>query len=445
MREHVANAAYGVLDYAAYPIGMLLVAPIVLHKLGAAEYGIWTIATAAVSTGGIIASGFGDANIQHVASLRGSGDSSALERSVQSMMAINLMLGATLALIGYLLAPYAARHIATVDASQQRACLVALRIASVLMLVRAVESVGISTQRAFERYGAAVRISLAVRVLSLAAAAALAYAGHGSASIVAVTGALFVIGTWVQLLRLRQFLGKISLWPKFYQETMRTLFGFGIFSWLLAIAGVVFGQVDRLFLGVSLGAVAVASYALCVQLAQPVFGLTAAGLHFLFPYLSGRMSTLSTAELKQTLLRAFGCNLLFVASGTALLFLFGTRMLHAWAGEAIARTAAPVLPLVVVGSALLGLSVTGVYAMLALGLVRTVAWLSVAGGTVMLLTMPWFLHHNGMRGLATARLCYGSFSLLLYLPLLRFLRTGNEALPPALVATQGQFQGGSQT
>jgi len=65
MSKHFTNAAYGVLDYASYPIGMLLVAPVVLHKLGASEYGLWIIATALISAGGIIASGFCDANIPH--------------------------------------------------------------------------------------------------------------------------------------------------------------------------------------------------------------------------------------------------------------------------------------------------------------------------------------------------------------------------------------------
>ena len=73
MRAHLANAGYGLLDYAAYPIGMLLVAPIVLRNMGAAQYGIWAIVTATVSMGSIIASGFGDANIQHVSSQRGLG------------------------------------------------------------------------------------------------------------------------------------------------------------------------------------------------------------------------------------------------------------------------------------------------------------------------------------------------------------------------------------
>jgi O-antigen/teichoic acid export membrane protein len=67
MSRNLTNAVYGVLDYASYPFGMLLAAPIILHKLGASEYGLWMIATAVVSAGGIIASGFCDANIQRVA------------------------------------------------------------------------------------------------------------------------------------------------------------------------------------------------------------------------------------------------------------------------------------------------------------------------------------------------------------------------------------------
>jgi O-antigen/teichoic acid export membrane protein len=426
MRAHLANAAYGVLDYAAYPAGMLLVAPVVLHHLGIAQFGIWTVATAAVNTGGIVASGFGDANIQRVASLRGSGDRPALGDAVRCMIGINLILGAVLALAGWLLAATAARHIEPSDLVQQQSCLISLRIASGLMLVRALETVCVSTQRAFERYGAAVRIGIGVRLLTLAVAAALAYTGRGTASIMGESAVLMVLGTGAQFIRLHQLLGDVILWPAFNREATRALFGFGIFSWLQAIAGVVFGQVDRLLLGVSLGAVAVASYALCVQLAQPVFGLTASGLHFLFPYLSGRVATVSSAEIRRTLLKAFACNLVLVAAGTALLLGFGDRILHAWAGEAIARAAAPIFPLIVIGSALLGLSVTGTYALLALGSARSVAWLSLAGGATMILTMVWLLPHSGVRGLAIARLCYGSCALLVYAPLLRRVSSGKQ-------------------
>src|ERR1700688_4008551 len=111
MKVHVVNAAYGVLDYAAYPLGMLVVAPVVLHNVGVERFGVWAVATAAVNAGGIIASGFGDANIQHIASRRRGADHGALLRAVRSMMGINLLLGSTLAVLGWVVAPVAAMHV----------------------------------------------------------------------------------------------------------------------------------------------------------------------------------------------------------------------------------------------------------------------------------------------------------------------------------------------
>ena len=93
---------------------------------------------------------------------------------------------------------------------------------------------------------------------------------------------------------------------------MKALIGFGAFSWLQAVSGVLVSQADRLFLGVSLGAVAVASYALCTQLAQPIYGFAASGLHFLFPHLAERSAVQGLSGTRKAVLIAFFCNLLFV-------------------------------------------------------------------------------------------------------------------------------------
>jgi O-antigen/teichoic acid export membrane protein len=147
--------------------------------------------------------------------------------------------------------------------------------------------------------------------------------------------------------------------------------------------------------------------------------------------------TISASEFKRTVARAFAANLLFVSAGAGVLLVFGTRLLRAWAGETIAREAAPIFSLVVIGSALLGLSVTGTYVMLALGRVRTVTWFCVAGSMAMLLMMWWLLPIGGMRGLAIARLCYGSFSLLLYFPLARVLIADGRTAMSASVGIPG--------
>ena len=143
MRKHLTNAAYGVVDYISYPFGMLLVAPIVLHRLGAAEYGLWMVATAVVSAGGIIASGFCDANIQRVARLRG--EATQRPRPYRTQHSWHQPCSwPVLGVLVWLAAPSAALRIAAARQLPLQECLISLRIASALILVRAVESVAVA-------------------------------------------------------------------------------------------------------------------------------------------------------------------------------------------------------------------------------------------------------------------------------------------------------------
>jgi O-antigen/teichoic acid export membrane protein len=102
--------------------------------------------------------------------------------------------------------------------------------------------------------------------------------------------------------------------------------------------------------------------------------------------------------------------------------LFGQSILRSWAGAEIAQSSASIFPVIVWSSALLGLNVTGTYALLAFGRVRILTWINLTAGAAMLLFMVWMLPRLGTYGLALARLCYGSITLLLYLPLVRELR-----------------------
>jgi O-antigen/teichoic acid export membrane protein len=124
---------------------------------------------------------------------------------------------------------------------------------------------------------------------------------------------------------------------------------------------------------------------------------------------------------------ALSCNVIFVAMTTGVLLLFGGRILHAWAGPEVARGAAPVLPVIIWSSALMGLNVTATYALLALGRVRIVTWFNLAGGTTMLLLMLCLAPRFGIRGIAIARLAYGLIALAMYYPLIRVLFDMNYA------------------
>jgi O-antigen/teichoic acid export membrane protein len=432
MRAHLSNAAYGVLDYLAYPVGMLIVAPVALRNLGVAQFGVWMMANAALTTGSVFASGFGDANIRHVSMGRAGKDHANLLRAVRSTMGIHVTLGAATALIAWILAPAAAAHATSSSTDLRVECLWSLRIVSLLILARAIETVCVSTQRAYERYGVAVRLSLAARLLALAAAAVLPMLKRGVASVMIAMAIFTVASLGLQLLELRRLLGANSLLPSFDAKATYALLGFGCFSWIQAISGIVVGQADRLITGVYLGAAALASYSMCAQIAQPIYGIAASGLHFLFPYVSARGSTDSFTSLRRTILVAFAANLLVSAACASILLLFGTRLLTLWGGKSIAASGS-VLPLLVWSTAAQALSVTGSYTMLALGRVRLVTLLNLCGGGAMLLATRWLLPIYGMQGIATARLFYGPFTLLVYIPLAAMLFRNARVPSPTVV------------
>jgi O-antigen/teichoic acid export membrane protein len=258
------------------------------------------------------------------------------------------------------------------------------------------------------------------------------------------TAFFLVFGTYVQFIQLRRLIKTVSFRPLFRAKEIRILLSSGIFVWLQALGSVIFGQFDRILLGISMGATVVASYSLCVQFAHPIFGLTASGLHFVFPYLSGRVGTISRVALKQTLAKIFFCNLLLVVCGAGLLLLFGNHLIRIWAGLVVAHSTARIFPMIILSSALMGLSVSGTYAMQAFGHFRTVALIGLGGRAAMLLLMIYLLHHIGLQGLATTRVCYGAIGLLVYLPLLRQLIIQKRTAPSFCLVAPYEFQEGSK-
>ena len=426
LKNQISNAIFGVLDYLAYPLGMLAIAPLALRSLGTDRYGIWMIAVSTISTGAIVASGFGDANIRIVAMQRATGNHENVIRAVRSTMGIHLFLGCALAIAGWILAPIATLKLVSGTSGLRADCLWTLRIACLLIPVRAIESVCVSTQRAYERYGSALRISAIARLVCLACAGVLPFIAHTVVSILVATLLISAYGVWLQIAQLRTLLDADDLLPALDRETTRALLSFGVFAWIQAVSGLVFGQLDRLIAGIAFGAAAVAAYSICVQMSQPIYGLVAAGLHFLFPRLSVQHALDDRAGVRRTVLLGFCANLLIVVLGASVVLAFGPAILSRLAGVELAHQCAPLLPVIVWSTAFSGLGVAGAYSMLALGRAKTLTCFTLAGGILMSISMSWLARRYGLQGMAWSRMLYGPITCMVYIPLVVFLNSRSK-------------------
>jgi O-antigen/teichoic acid export membrane protein len=414
-RRGYSNALYGVADYLALPLGMLLAAPFLLGHLGTAQYGVWILASAAVSSGGIVSGGFGDAVIKYVGDCRGRRDWPGITRIVRSMISINLILSGIVAIVLWYFAPYVSRHIAKVDLALASICLRSLRIGSGLLLIKSVESVFISTLRAFETYGPTVLISICSRAAILASAIVLTSCRRNVVWIMVATVFISTFGTVAQALALRARIGGFSPMPSWHRKTVRDIAAFGSFSWLQAISGIAFSHADRFFVGFFIGAPAVAYYGLCVQAAQPIHGLISSGMHFLFPHLSTRYPIVPLSEIRRKIILAFKVNGILVFVLSLPLVALGSRFLSWWVGPAFGQQSLLMFPTIVCSFAFLGMNVTAHYALLAVGHVRVVTYLNLVAGIAMLLTMAMLIPQHGLQGAALARLVYGPITCLAYL------------------------------
>jgi O-antigen/teichoic acid export membrane protein len=411
-RESAGNAAYSIAEYIAQPVSMLLAAPFLVHKLGLQQYGIWMLVSAILGSMGILSTGFGDATVKYVSTYRGQNNLAGVQRTIRATLSINMFLGGLLGILVWLIAPFSVEHIFKIEPMFHLASIQAIRISAVILLLRSVESVFVSTLRAFERYGPPVRLNVFLRCIVVISAVALAATGRGVVAIMAATlfwSALVVV---LQVLSARRVVGALNPFPTIAKDAVAEVFSFGCFSWLQALAGVGFTYADRFLVAAMLGAEPVAIYVLCVQAAQPIHGLSAAAFNFVFPHISSRHEAGEIHGPRRVfrfaLLSSLGLSFAFGLP----LIIFGRPILQLWMGADFARQAHAVLAVLVFAFIVLALNIVPHNALLALGQVRFVSSVNIVGGIVSLVVAAALIPSIGLVGAAIGRLLYGPITIL---------------------------------
>jgi len=406
-RESASNAAYSVAEYIAQPAASLLAAPFLVRHLGLAQYGIWMLVSAILGSMGILSTGFGDATVKYVSAYRGQNNSCGVERTIRATLTINTALGSLFGGLVWTAAPFLAHSVFKIEPEFQKVSIGAIQISAIILVVRSVESVFVSTLRAFQRYGPPVKLNVFLRSVVVVSAVVLSAIGRGVVDIMMATlfwSALVVV---LQAIAAQKVVGTFNVLPTLQYEALKEVFAFGCFSWLQALAAVVFGYADRFLVAAMLGTAPVAIYVLCVQATQPIHGLGAAAFNFLFPHISSRHEAGEVDAPRRVfrfaLLSSVGFSLLLALP----LILFGRPLLTLWMGPEFAQQGYVVLGVLAVAYVLLAVNVVPHYTLMALGKVRYVSIVNVLGGILSLCGAAMLIPPFGLLGASVGRLLYG--------------------------------------
>jgi len=249
----------------------------------------------------------------------------------------------------------------------------------------------------------------------------MALGGYGPTQILAWSLAVTITTASLQARAAVRIASLHTLMPSLTFSGVRELFTFGIFNWLQGLIGLLTSQADRFLVGYLLGPKALACYAICVQAASPIHGVSVAALQIIFPYFASRTAALNAITLRRKIALAFTANVAVVTMLTLPLLLAGHAILRRWMGEAFAAYATVPLQLTAVGFALMGLNVTGHFVLMAMGRVKLLALANMVGAIAMLGAIWTLAPAHGVTGAAAGRLLFGPIICLIYLPLARTL------------------------
>jgi O-antigen/teichoic acid export membrane protein len=411
------RALWSALDAAATPASTLAILAALVRTLSATDYGVLVIALAASGLSMAVNPAIAAVTTKFVSEL--SGERHTGGRTIAGVITVSLMTVAVIdlaMLLGTAVfneplslwvfggAVVRARHVGEV-----------LLLAVLAIGIQQIETVLAAAIRGLERFRRQALIELLSRLALTAVVTYVAWHTRSLEMILIAQSAVYLASMLVRAVALRRLLPDKRLFDLSGRAEAGTLFRYGGWMWLTALAGAAYTSADRIMVGRSLGAAAAGQYNIYVQIAQLVHFVPSSVFAFSFPAFSrlaaqGNARRGEIAQAYRTYLTAIGVTALGIAAvmmGSWPLLL----RVFAGAGSASGQFGAP--GLLTLNFLLLACNVAPYYLLLALGHARAVSMITIVSMLAALVLMMFLIPRYGLLGAALARLAYGVGALLL--------------------------------
>jgi len=399
------NAVWSSTDHLVLLLLYLVATPFFVHKLGVDKYGIWMLVNAFFGFSWIMAFGLSDATIKYVSKYRALGDQASVVRVIRSTLTLYGILGLLAAVVTFFASPFLINHVFKVQPQNLSLAIASLQIGGVGILARFVDNVFLSVLQGYERYDLAAKISAPTNIFTIVVSLIGVLMGFGLIGILWASVLILVASSVAKaVVARRAFTPGLRFFPIINREAVKEIFGFGFFSWLQSLGGILLAQADRFIIASLLGTSVLTYYSVCLQLAQQIHAFLARAVGFLFPLASvakesGELGTMRDVYFK---------SLHFVticAVGIGLpIFIFSENILALWVGAEFASHAAGILRILALSFTILATSIVPYNFLNGAGYVRLNTLFGIISGGIVALATLLLIPFLGLAGAAWARL-----------------------------------------
>ncbi|QDU36099.1 colanic acid exporter [Maioricimonas rarisocia] len=384
--------------------------PFLLHTLGDARYGVWSIIMGLTSYYGLADAGLRGAGTKHIAEAHALGDHDRIQRIIVTSFAMYIGLSLTVLIVASVIALLYPYLFETGPVSLTTIQYVILLVAANFGL-RLMSQPFAATLAALTRFDLQNALSVSSQLLQAGLIVLALSFADGLLAMAWAMLAVGVVGAIGHFWMAQVALGGFSMSPRhFDRQTLDEQFSFG--SGLLAI-----GSMERiaeasgpLIVGAFAGPAAAGYYSIANQLTQKTERLTRGISTVLMPVSSRLTAEKRNNDLKKIVLFVPRCMFAVSMLSTVIFVFLGAPFLRTWLGAEYVETVYPLLCVLTIAGSLLKVSggvaslLTGMGLLRFQAIVRAVRLVLTIGGGLLL--TPFF----GGLGMAWAQLAGFGFT-----------------------------------
>lgn len=394
--------------------------PYLIHGLGDDAYGLRGLVLTISGYFALLDLGLNGAVTKYVAEYHAAGETDRLATLIGTTLTTYGAMGLVGGVGIWLLAPWLAGHLFTIPAGLLPEGVLAFRLTGLGFLLSMLMWWATAIPTGLQRFDMVNGIAVAYGTVTTLGGVAAVWLGKGLTGVVIANLLATGVALTVYAIAFRSLLPTISIRPSFDRAMFRQTVAFGIYMVGFRLFALLFSQLDNVLIGSRIGAATLTFYLVPMQIASTIQGFNGKMMEFIFPMASELARTGDARQMETLFLRGFNLSLVIAFAAGVPLAVAGEPLLRFWVSPEMAARGSGVLLLLVVASALGGLSALPANILGGLDYPQGITGGAVVSGLCGLAAYSLLIGPYGIEGVAAGKAFSVILTIAYYLAIVRW-------------------------
>ena len=326
------NVSFSFWGYSIPILFSIFITPVVVHKLGTADYGVYVLVNTITGFLLLFDLGLGTSIIKYAAEYHSRGEKENLQSLMNLSNLIFLLFGILGVVVFFAMGNFLL-PLFKIPGTSQSHILVVFILAGILFFFNSISMIYGYMARAIQRYDIGVGLSLGQLTLFNILVLIAVLLGFKLKVVLILNIFTIILLILASHLFLKRLLPGISFGYAWSREHVKKIYKFGFVVFITNMSGSALVQLDKLIIPIFLGTSSLTFYSLPGNVAQKVNGITGSSTGIFFPMITSLLGQGNVEKIKEIYVKLFRNISVIAAAKVVPIVFFSHKILLYWLGQ----------------------------------------------------------------------------------------------------------------